>query len=91
MKVSQRLFNLMNPCPQNSEFKRLHNDVKEKLLVFQGHKKFPGMWTAGVGGEQRVRKHHHGSFLSCEGWAQVGNRHPSYTGSLTAGPGTSLQ
>ena len=44
----------MSAYPQNSEFKRWCNEVKEKLLIFQDHKRFPGMWTAGVCGEQET-------------------------------------
>lgn len=42
----------MNPYGRDSEFKKLHNDAKEKLLVFQDQERFPGMWTAGIGEEQ---------------------------------------
>lgn len=69
MKVFQRFLNLMNPCPRNNEFKRLHDDVKEKHLVFQDQERFPGIWTAGIAGEQRVQTHHD-SFLSFGSWAQ---------------------
>lgn len=69
MKIFQRFLNLMNPCPRNSEFKRLHNNVKEKLLVFQDQERFSGIWTAVVAGEQRVQRHHD-CFLSFEGWVQ---------------------
>lgn len=41
----------MNPYGRDSEFKKLHNDAKEKL-VFQDQERFPGMWTAGIGEEQ---------------------------------------
>ena len=59
----------MSAYLQNSEFKRLCNDVREKLLIFQDHKRFPwnvdcwGRWGArnmalsclvGVGRSQQV-------------------------------------
>lgn len=51
----------MNPCPMNSEFKILHNDVKEKLLVFQDQERFLEVWTTRAGGEKGTET----SWLSC--------------------------
>lgn len=71
----------MNSCARNSEFKRFHNNVKGKLLVFQEQRRFPGMWTARDGREQRVQRPHGSVPVFYGGWAQIGDsRSPSDAG-----------
>ena len=78
----------MSTYSENSKFKRLCNDVKEKLLIFQDIKGSLECGLLGSAGSKKLR----GSFLSCGGWVQPGgNRNSSYTESLTAGLDTLLR
>lgn len=78
----------MNPYGWDSEFKKLHNDAKEKLLAFQDQERFPGMWTAGTGEEQSTETW---LFPVLWGLGTESNRNPSYIGNSTANFITSLR